>query len=128
MDDKLLVGKSVLVVEDEMLVVMAIEDMLEDLGCTSVKRAASVQQALALIDTQTFDLATLDVNLNGRDSYAVAQALSDRGVPFTFSTGDGRHGVSESYTGRPVLNKPFSRTQLVEILTGLLAEPLGEAA
>lgn len=128
MDDKLLVGKSVLVVEDEMLVVMAIEDMLEDLGCTSVKRAASVQQALALIDAQAFDLATLDVNLNGRDSYAVAQALSDRGVPFTFSTGYGRHGVSESYTGRPVLNKPFSRTQLVEILTGLLAEPLGEAA
>ncbi len=36
MDDQLLSGKRVLVIEDEMLVLMAIEDMLGDLGCASM--------------------------------------------------------------------------------------------
>jgi len=46
--DKLLSGRRVLVVEDEMLVVMMIEDMLADLGCKSVTSAATVDKALAL--------------------------------------------------------------------------------
>ena len=128
MVDQLLTGKRVLVVEDEMLVVMALEDMLADLGCTALARAANVEQALGLIERQPFDLATLDLNLDGSNSYAVAEALTERGVPFAFSTGYGRHGVSDGHTGRPVLNKPFNRTQLVEILEGLLGERQGPSA
>jgi CheY-like chemotaxis protein len=66
--EQMLVGKRVLVVEDEMLVMMAIEDMLADLGCTSVTAAATVDKALALIEAEEFDLAILDVNLDGRRS------------------------------------------------------------
>ena len=85
--NKLLSGRRVLVVEDEMMILMMIEDMLADLGCESVTAAATVDQALALIDAQTFDAAMLDMNLNGNKSYAVADALAARGVPFVFSTG-----------------------------------------
>jgi CheY-like chemotaxis protein len=128
MDNQLLANKSVLVVEDEMLVVMAIEDMLADLGCTSVARASNVEQALALIAQQPFDLATLDLNLDGQKSYQVARALGERGVPFAFSTGYGKHGVDIGHRQRPVLNKPFGTKQMLEIVKILLAEPLGEAA
>lgn len=128
MDDQLLSGKRILVVEDEMLVVMALEDMLADLGCTEVRRAANVQQAMALMDNQAFDLATLDLNLDGANSYAVAQALTDRGVPFAFSTGYGRLGVRDDYAGPPVLNKPFSRGQLLAIVKVLLATPAGPSS
>ena len=38
--DKLLSGRRILVVEDEMMVLMMIEDMLGDLGCESVTAAA----------------------------------------------------------------------------------------
>ena len=55
--DKSLSGRSILVVEDEMLVLLNIEDMLSDHGCTSVSSAASADQALALIATQSFDAA-----------------------------------------------------------------------
>ncbi|WP_245318943.1 response regulator [Mesorhizobium temperatum] len=79
--DKLLSGRRVLVVEDEMLVLIMIEDMLADLGCESVTAAATVNQALAVIDAQIFDVAMLDMNLNGCNSYAVAEALGTRGVP-----------------------------------------------
>ncbi len=66
--DDLLSGRQVLVVEDEMLVLLNLEDMLADLGCGSVSAAATVDQALALIEEQTFDAAMLDVNLDGMKS------------------------------------------------------------
>jgi CheY-like chemotaxis protein len=51
--DKLLSGRRVLVVEDEMLVLLMIEDMLADLGCQSVTSAATVDKALALINAKS---------------------------------------------------------------------------
>jgi CheY-like chemotaxis protein len=122
MDDQLLSGQRVLVVEDEMLVLMALEDMIADLGCTAVSVAGNIEKALDLIATKVFDLATLDVNLNGQRSYSIAKALSDRGVPFAFSTGYGEHGVGEGYGGRPVLSKPYTCPQLVKVLNALMAE------
>ena len=74
MDEELLSGKRVLVVEDEMLVAMQIEDMLSDLGCTSIAFAATVGMALDLLANNDFDLAMLDVNLDGTRSSAVAEA------------------------------------------------------
>jgi CheY-like chemotaxis protein len=118
--DKLLSGRSILVVEDEMLVLLNVEDMLADLGCESVSAAANVDQALALIDAQAFDAAMLDVNLDGRKSYAVADALAARGVPFVFSTGYSGESLDDGYRDRPVLGKPYRDVQLVKALTGLL--------
>ncbi len=105
-----------------MLVLMAIEDMLGDLGCTSVTVAGNVDKALELVATQTFDLATLDVNLNGQRSYPIAKALSAAGVPFAFSTGYGEHGIDEGYGRHLVLNKPYNCLQLTNVLAALLAE------
>ncbi len=122
MDKNFLSGRRILVVEDEMLVVMAIEDMLIDLGCTSISVAGSLDKALALIAAEKFDLATLDVNLNGKRSYPAARALSDAGVPFAFSTGYGEHSIDESFGRQLVLNKPYSNRNLVDVLTALLAQ------
>ena len=106
-----------------MLVLMAIEDMLADLGCTSVSVAGNIERALDLIATKSFDLATLDVNLNGQRSHAIARALSDLGVPFAYSTGYGKHGIGDGFDSHPVLNKPFTCSQLIKVLTGLLGPP-----
>ena len=120
MVDELLSGRRVLVVEDEMLVLMAIEDMLADLGCTSIAAAATIERALAMIEAEPFDLAILDVNLNGQRSYPIAEALNNHGVPFAFSTGYGGHGIDEGYGNGSVLNKPYDETQLIRVLTSLL--------
>jgi CheY-like chemotaxis protein len=122
--DKLLSGRRVLVVEDEMLVLIMIEDMLADLGCKSVTSAATVGKALALIDAQAFDAAMLDMNLNGSDSHPVAEALTARGVPFVYSTGNTGHGSIDGYSGRPVLKKPFKYEELVAIFTHLKFAPV----
>ncbi len=120
MPNKLLSGCRILVVEDEMLVLMTIEATLADLGCESVAAAATVDQALALIGTQAFDAAVLDVNLNGDQSYPVADALAARGVPFAFSTGYSDEGMIDEYRERPLLRKPYQVDGLVEIFTRLL--------
>ena len=122
--DKLLSGRRVLVVEDEMLVLIMIEDMLADLGCSLVTSAATVDKALALAHAQVFDAAILDINLNGHDSHPVAEALSARGVPFIYSTGNTGHGSRDSYSGRPVLKKPFKYEELVAILARLKFPPV----
>ena len=122
--DKLLSGRRVLVVEDEMLVLIMIEDMLADLGCQSVASAATVDKALALIDAQVFDVALLDVNLNGNDSHPVAEALSARGVPFVYSTGNTGQSMRDGYSGQPVLKKPFKYEELAAILTRLKLAPI----
>ncbi|MBC9032145.1 response regulator [Sphingomonas sp. JC676] len=118
--DDLLSDRHVLVVEDEMMVLMSIENMLGELGCSSVTAAATVTDALALISSQIFDLALLDINLSGTRSYPVADALVARGVPFLFSTGYTDKGTSADYPGRPVLNKPFPFRTLSAVLTTLL--------
>jgi CheY-like chemotaxis protein len=119
--DKLLSGCRVLVVEDEMMILMMIEGMLDDLGCESVTAAATIDQAIGLIDAQSFDVAMLDLNLNGDKTYPVADALAAHNVPFLFSTGYSDHGLKEGYDSRPVLKKPFQHQELAEMLSCLLA-------
>jgi CheY-like chemotaxis protein len=114
---KLLSGRRVLVVEDEMMILMIIEDMLADLGCESITTAATVERALALIDTQGFDFAMLDMNLDGDRSDAVADALAAHGVPFVFSTGYSGRDMRDGHRDRPVLKKPFAYEELVQVLT-----------
>ena len=86
-----------------------------------VTTAATVDKVLALIDTQVFDAAMLDMNLHGNTSHPVAQALVARGVPFVYSTGNNGRDIMEGYHNRPVLKKPFKSEELGEILTRLLS-------
>ena len=95
--DKLLAGRRVLVIEDEMLILMMIEDMLADLGCESVAVASKIGPAISLIEGQEFDTAMLDLNLNGIESYPIADALTARDVPYFFSTGNSLTNVKDGY-------------------------------
>ena len=113
-------GRNVLLVEDELIVAWLLEDMLADLGCAVVGPAASVNQALAMIDAEAIDVAVLDVNLNGQMSYPIADALAARGVPFVFSTGYDKDRLLDGYQTFPVLQKPFHRSELVDTFAKLL--------
>ena len=102
-----------------MIIVKFIEDSLADRGA-SVAAAARVDQALALIDAQVFDVAVLDVNLKGNKSYPVAEALAALGVPFVFATGYSDHALTGDYRDRPVLKKPFRARELVDCISLLI--------
>ena len=106
----------VLVVEDEMLVAMNIEDMLLELGHEVAGLASRLEPALSLAREGSFDIAMLDVNLAGEQSFPVADILAARGIPFLFATGYGIKGIAEQYRDRPVLQKPFRSRDLGEAL------------
>jgi CheY-like chemotaxis protein len=77
----------VLIVEDEMMVAMLLEDMLAEIGYTPVGPAVRIEPALKLVEQGGFDIAILDVNLDGHDSYPIADALAARSIPFVFASG-----------------------------------------
>src|SRR5262245_25550265 len=109
----------VLVVEDEMLIGMLLEDMLAEMGHEVVAVVPRVNEALATVQQEAFDVAILDVHLGGQSAFPVAEALIDRGIPFVFATGYGERGLPEKYRGRPILQKPFAKDDLERILKSL---------
>src|SRR5256884_7795084 len=113
-------AKRILVVEDELMIRMLLEDMLGQLGYTIAAEAARIDEALAAIRTTEFDVAILDVNLNGQTIAPVAEALVARGTPFVFATGYGERGLPEAYRNRPTLKKPFQLEGLKQMLQSAL--------
>lgn len=114
-------GCRVLVVEDEMMVAWAVEDVLSDWGCTVVGPAARVGEALAVLGAEAIDMAVLDISLDGQRSYPVADALEALGVPFVFLTGYGRDSLPSRYRFHIMLQKPFEQFELGDVLTRLRA-------
>ena len=78
-------GRRVLLVEDEAMIAMLLEDMLEDLGHELVRVANRLEDAVAAAGTEAIDLAILDLNLGGVLTYPAADALAERGIPFSLS-------------------------------------------
>jgi CheY-like chemotaxis protein len=117
----MLTGKRILLVEDEALVAMLLEDMVLALGATVVGPESRVDQAIASAETADLDAAILDINLGGQRSYAVADALRRRGVPFAFATGYGAVGVDVAHRDVPVLVKPYTEDDVARTVNTLLA-------
>jgi CheY-like chemotaxis protein len=114
-------NRKVLVVEDEMMIAMLIEDMLDEFGCRLVGPATNVRRALELIGEESIEVAVLDLNLDGQDTYAIADALQSKNIPFIFATGYGSKGLRAEQVGRPVLQKPFQTKDLENALAQALA-------
>lgn len=110
-------GRRVLIVEDESLVAMLLETILEDMGCTPVGPAATIEEGLRMVaDGAPVDAALLDVNVAGKQVFPIAQALRDRGVPFVFSTGYGESGLPDEWRGQSTLQKPFTEAAVRDAL------------
>jgi CheY-like chemotaxis protein len=115
-----LVGKRVLVVEDEMLVAMSLEDALIDLGLEVVGIAMHLKEALLLASRERLDVAVLDINLNGERSYPVAKTLQARGIPFIFASGYGHTDRGAAFPGTLTLAKPYHPDELAHALTQII--------
>jgi len=108
--------RRVLVIEDEVIVGMLLEDMLEELGCEVAAISTHIEEALQLARALDIDLAILDINLRGTQSFPVADVLGVRSVPFLFATGYGAQILKPPYSGTPTLQKPFQLEDLRQIL------------
>jgi CheY-like chemotaxis protein len=114
--------RRVLVVEDEVLVGMLLEEMLQELGYELAALSTHLDEALALARTASFDFAVLDINLNGKQSFPVADVIRARSLPFLFATGYGSRILADPYKDTPILQKPFSLDELRRTLEHLLPD------
>ena len=111
----------ILIVEDEIVVALFMEDILTEFGYEVAGVVSHLGEAMTReID---FDLAVLDVHLNGKSVFDFADRLAQNDTPFVFATGYGERGVPERFAGRPVLQKPFSPEDLRQALDRIVRMP-----
>ena len=113
-------GGSVFLVEDEVMIRMMVADMLEELGYHVAAEAGEINEAIRLVQCTEFDIAILDVNVNGKVITPVAELIKARTRPFIFATGYGSSGLPEQYRDRPALQKPFQLETLARVMDSTL--------
>lgn len=114
-------GLSVLLLEDEYLIAIDTEQTLTSFGVAKVNVVNTLEDAAKAGADEPIDVAILDININGRSSFEIAERLREKGTPVIFASGYGsrkRHGaVVEDAI---YLNKPYTKEALRESLLAAL--------
>ena len=107
-----------LLVEDEVLIALHLEHLLGQRGWRVRGPAATVAQALHLLeDGEAPAVALLDVNLRGELVTPVAEVLRARGVPFVLASAYDRPELAAAgLAGAPNVGKPASDGRLLAAL------------
>lgn len=80
---------SILILEDEPLILLDLELAAQDRGC-EVHAVATCEAAVEVMEkAERIDVAILDVSLGrGETCFPVAHELSERGIPYILHSGD----------------------------------------
>lgn len=112
--DEPLKGLRVLVVEDEFLLAISLQEDLQDLGCIIVGPFCDLTGAIEASRREAFDVAILDINVNGRPVYPLADELVARGLPALLLTGYGAADLPERFRAWPRVAKPYDLAVLAK--------------
>ncbi len=119
-------ARSVLLVEDSMIIAIDTEECLLGLGAGHVAVEGTVAGALEALERGTFDFALLDFNLGSESSEPVAVELKNRGIPFWLATGYGEMADHLAEIGAEgVLVKPYGKDELERIMRGFARQDSG---
>jgi len=113
----MLPNRTVLVLEDEPLLAMAIEDVVRELGLTP-RIVARLEEGLELARLADLGAAVVDIRLHGEATEELVRILRARGIPFAVSTCSNQPRLPEAFSDAPVLRKPYPDGELRDVLTG----------
>lgn len=110
-------GLSVLVVDDDSLVLTSTSLLLEDLGHRVISAASGAQALAAFESGQAIDLVITDMAMPQMNGAQLAQAIRNRkpDLPIILATGYTER-LEGFVTELPRLSKPFTQLHLVEII------------
>ena len=109
--------RRILVVEEEYLLAYDLRRDLEAAGAQVLGPAATVAEALRILDGASLpDAAVLDVNLGGDKVYPLARTLRSRGVPLVFVTGFDAWALPREFADVPCYEKPVQMKQVLQAL------------
>ena len=115
-----LVGRRILVLEDDFYLADDARRWLEGAGAEVLGPTGSIEKALDLLGNERVDGALVDINLGTGPSFAVSRALEDRGVPFAFVTGYDDEVIPDDLNSAPRLQKPVKQQALIAAVVDLL--------
>lgn len=115
-------GASILLLEDEFMISVDAEEILLEMGARDVTVAPTLEKARQFLAERSFDVAILDVNINGESSFGLAEELAARGAPFVFATGYELtdRSLPPSLEGALRLTKPYTSARLREAITAAI--------
>jgi two-component sensor histidine kinase len=106
----------VLVVEDEPLIAHEVAEMLEEAGFDVLGPAASVEEALSLVERSGCKAAILDVNLGNQSAEPIARWLSQSNIPFMAMSGYSRDQLPPAFASVPLIGKPLKAAVVIDSL------------
>lgn len=112
---------SILIVEDEMLLALMLEDLLLDTGYRVV-HAEKLSHAFELVEREHFDVAILDINLEGAEVFPLAARLRELRIPFVFASASDISRIGPEFRHYPLIAKPYTIGQVEQSLTQVLAD------
>ena len=125
----LLDGLRVLILEDEFLIAMDVEQLCRDHGAREVSIARDLVEIDAGQVKETFDVAIVDLMLNGVSTIDFATALRDQEVPFVFASGySDTPELLNAFPGVELVAKPYSGDDLIQAVAAACGRaPIGYA-
>lgn len=114
--------KTVLIVEDEVLIALDLQYLLEEYGWRVLGPVGTVRGALQLLDAELPTVALLDVHLGAELVTDVAEALRERRVPFAVTSAYDELDLigGEILASAPNVGKPATAARLLPVLSGLV--------
>lgn len=110
----------VLILEDEVMIADLTEDMVRELGYEVAAIAHHRDTALEAIKKNDFDLALVDMSMDGKDCPEIPDSLIELDRPFAFVTGYQRPR-QQRHSHIEILQKPFRLEELRKLLERLSA-------
>lgn len=111
--------QSLLVVEDDYMLASDLTRQLTEAGAAVLGPAATESQALDILQTTRPDAAVLDLNLRGEVSWAIADTLLQRGIPFVFASAYDCAILPPRFANIPFVEKPCThRALMIALLSG----------
>ncbi|MET0746678.1 MAG: response regulator [Rhizobium sp.] len=112
-----MIPRRVLILEDNLIIAMEAEEILRELGSSTIELAGNLDEALKAVDLGPYDLALLDVNLGESMSFNFARLLVERGIPFGFVSGySDTQEFPDDLRDAPLLVKPFDDRAMLQFL------------
>ena len=119
----------VLIVEDEVLISEHLKRIVQNSGYRTLEICGDYAEAMELLQTETPDMAFLDIRMNGVDEgVEVAKHLRTLGIPFIFITSfSDKETLQNAVKQQPLgyVLKPFTKEEIQEHLKVLEAEITG---
>lgn len=119
MQQKHLKGRSILIVEDEVLIALGIELALADSGA-ELTITSVLEHALILVEHDGLSAAILDHTIGGENSSRLYKRLRDRNIPFLIYSA---HDLPEAEReGGVLLSKPALPDAILAAVERLLLD------